>query len=157
MTTKSFYRQNGAEYYPIKNNILAYITLILFIVIEIWALFFMESGRDSIYMKIIPIVIILLNLLIIGKRVIINTHDRTVELSIFGFMKLVCGFDEFTQFLITKHRTNFIKTGISLMIKFQKNNKVEQIEINRFYKLEKVEALLEETRAIMGHVNQTSL
>ena len=126
--------------------------LVVLIVVEILARYLMEGEKNSIIMKIIPVVGILVSLSTIGKRVIINTVDRTVKLSIFGFMKLVCSFDEFNQFVITKHRTNFIKTGISLMIAFNKNNKVEKMEINRFYNLKKVEALLAETKEIMASV-----
>lgn len=149
MTTK-FYTTEGSQYHLKTSKISAIIGLTIFVALEIYFLFFAAETKDSTIYKIVPLIPITLSLVELGKRAVIDTAQKTIETSIFGVLnKKQLHLSEIKRFVTTQHRTNFIKSGVSLAIEFVKDGKLETLEFAKLNKAASLEQLLAETKEII--------
>ncbi|WAC42594.1 hypothetical protein [Pedobacter sp. SL55] len=149
MTTK-FYKAEGTTYVLKTSKMASIIGLIVFIALEIYFLFFAPQTKDSTLYKIVPLFPLILCLIELGKCAAIDVAQKTITTSIYGSLnKKQFQFSEIKRFITTQHRTNFIKSGVSLSIEFVKDGKLETLEFAKLNKAASLEQLLAETKEIM--------
>lgn len=149
MTTK-FYKTEGTLYILKTSKIASIIGLILFVALEVYFLFFAPQTKDSTLYKIVPLIPITLAVIELGKRAAIDVAEKTITTSIYGSLnKKQFQFNEIKRFVTTQHRTNFIKSGVSLAIEFVKDGKLETLEFAKLNKAASLEQLLAETKEII--------
>ncbi|TDG35576.1 hypothetical protein EZJ43_13215 [Pedobacter changchengzhani] len=146
-----FYTKKKDKLYSLKiNKTFSIISLIFFTLLGIYFIVNNSKLDGEIPFFLFTIIPIVLNLIALGRKVIINEKDKTIEFSIFGlFDKQIYTINDFERFIITKHTSNFINSGTSLSMEFKKNDKLANISLSGAKNSKLIEPLMNETKTLM--------
>jgi hypothetical protein len=147
---KHFYKEKDNKMTLKQNNWFQILLILFFTGLGIHFYIEDEKFDSDIPLYIVTFIPILIFLSQIGKKVVFDSVNKTVESSIFGLMKKTYNYADFQKFVVIKHTVYyFIKEGISIAMEFKKNNKIEDVLLKKFRNTKKVESFLEQTEEIM--------
>jgi hypothetical protein len=147
--TSSFFTKNSSNIYILKKNYAIYIIAIAVLLLLSGYLFISKNKSDGLPYWLFPFVPICLALMEASKRFEIDVNNKTIAQSYFGYNKTSYSFNEFTNFVLTQHRMNFIYQGTEIKMRFNSSNKPSELSIKKIDKKEKVDLLLEEIKRMM--------